>query len=95
MPFRKEDATRLNVGDVVKFGPGPRITTVDIFGDNFAMISPPEGRDVYVGDVDKKTGRFKKYPITFMPTEGDRRMIVDRQSISGNRRRMRVTWTRR
>ena len=95
MPYRKEDGTKLNVGDVVKFGPGPRLTTVDIFGDNFAMVSPPDGRDVYVGNVDKKTGHFREYPMTFMPTEGDKRRIVERQSISGNQRRMKITWTKK
>lgn len=88
MPYF-ERGRRLEVGERVEIGVGPKKAEVEVWGDNLAIVNAPKS-DVYLGKHNKKTGKF----IPSM-TRIAGRAVVEKESISSNKLRGEIAWRKK
>lgn len=88
MPYFERDR-RLEAGERVNIGVGPKKAEVEVWGDNLAIVNAPIS-DVFLGKHNKKTGKF-------MPSMSRiaGRAIVEKESISSNKFRGEIAWRRK
>ena len=77
----------IDLGEIETFGAGPKKSTVEIQGDDFAFVTPAEGKSVYVGRTDSTGKQFKG-----LPKEAKGRMLLHKESVGNNFQRPRILW---
>lgn len=89
-PFYYQGERLLGLGEVETFGAGPKKSRVEVLGDDFALVTPSEGRSVYVGKTDSTGKRFKG-----LPSEAKGRVLLHRESVGVNFQRPNVVWRKK
>lgn len=92
-----ESERRLQIGEVIKIGPGPKKTTVEPLNDDHALVTPLYDRPVYVGRAKPRGGNvlpdlqhFRNYP-----EERQGKVVLCRESVSTHRRRPQIVWRKK
>lgn len=88
MPYFERDR-RLEIGERVNIGVGPKKAEVEVWGNNLALVSAPTN-DVFLGKHDKKTGKFIPSLVRIIG-----RAIVEKESISSNKLRGEIAWRKK